>query len=65
MAELNQNRLKIAQTTLSTKIKRLVFDNSVPILFIIICLAGVYFSQLPAVFIVNTLLSRITRNSFL
>ncbi|MFA6711933.1 MAG: ABC transporter permease [Candidatus Caldatribacteriota bacterium] len=66
MAENNQNnQTKIAQLKLSTKLKRLLFDNSVPILFIIICLAGVYFSELPAVFIVNTLLSRITRNSFL
>ncbi len=63
MAETNQT--KISQLKLSTKIKRLLFDNSVPILFIIICLAGVYFSELPLVFIVNTLLSRITRNSFL
>lgn len=66
MADNNQNRqTKITQLKLSTKLKRLLFDNSVPILFIIICLAGVYFSELPAVFIVNTLLSRITRNSFL
>ncbi|MFZ2331037.1 MAG: ABC transporter permease, partial [Atribacterota bacterium] len=66
MAENNQNnQIKITRLKLSTKIKRLIFDNSVPILFIIICLAGVYFSELPAVFIVNTLLSRITRNSFL
>jgi simple sugar transport system permease protein len=66
MAEDNQNnQTKITQLKLSTKLKRLLFDNSVPILFIIICLAGVYFSELPAVFIVNTLLSRITRNSFL
>lgn len=66
MAENNRNnQTKITQLKLSTKLKRLLFDNSVPILFIIICLAGVYFSELPAVFIVNTLLSRITRNSFL
>ena len=66
MADNNQNnQTKITQLKLSTKLKRLLFDNSVPILFIIICLAGVYFSELPAVFIVNTLLSRITRNSFL
>lgn len=66
MADNNQNnQTKITQLRLSTKLKRLLFDNSVPILFIIICLAGVYFSELPAVFIVNTLLSRITRNSFL
>lgn len=63
MAEVNQ--IKITKTKLSTKIKRLLFDNSVTILFVIICLAGVYFSKLPLIFIVNTLLSRITRNAFL
>ncbi|MBP8718655.1 MAG: ABC transporter permease, partial [Candidatus Atribacteria bacterium] len=63
MAEVNQ--IKITKTKLSIKIKRLLFDNSVTILFVIICLAGVYFSKLPLIFIVNTLLSRITRNAFL
>lgn len=63
MAEVNQ--VKITQTKLSTKMKRLLFDNSVTVLFVIICLAGVYFSKLPLVFIINTLLSRITRNAFL
>lgn len=63
MAEPNQ--AKTNRISPSTKIKRLAFDNSVPILFIIICLLGVYFSQLPAVFIVSQLLTRITRNSFL
>src|SRR5690554_5475977 len=46
-------------------IKRLLVDTSVPILFVIICLLGVYFSELPPLFIVNELLSRIMRNSFL
>ncbi len=59
------NQMKITPPKLSVKVRRLIFDNSVPLLFIIICLAGVYFSKLPLVFIVNTLLSRITRNSFL
>ncbi|MDD3656723.1 MAG: ABC transporter permease [Atribacterota bacterium] len=63
MAQVNQ--IKIAQPKLLVKIRRLLFDNSVPLLFIVICLAGVYFSKLPLVFILNTLLSRITRNSFL
>lgn len=63
VAEVNQ--IKITQPKLSIKIRRLLFDNSVPLLFIGICLAGIYFSKLPLVFILNTLLSRITRNSFL
>lgn len=63
MAEVKQ--IKTTKISTSTSIKRLLFDHSVPILFIIICLAGIYFSKLPLVFIVNTLLSRITRNSFL
>lgn len=46
-------------------IKKLLVDTSVPILFIIICLLGVYFSKLPAFFILDELVSRIMRNSFL
>ncbi|MDD2572950.1 MAG: ABC transporter permease [Bacillota bacterium] len=66
MAQIdNENTVKTKEQSTATKIKRLLFDHSVPVLFIIICLIGVYFSELPAVFIVNTLLTRITRNSFM
>jgi simple sugar transport system permease protein len=61
----NEKTAKINKISTATSIKRLLFDYSVPVLFIIICLIGVYFSKLPAVFIVNTLLTRITRNSFM
>ncbi len=53
------------QGNMKGNIKRLLIDSSVPILFIIVCLVGVYYSELPMLFIVNTLLERITRNSFL
>ena len=66
MAQIsNEKTAKINKISTATSIKRLLFDYSVPVLFIIICLIGVYFSKLPAVFIVNTLLTRITRNSFM
>lgn len=53
------------KTNRSNSVKKFLFDKSVPLLFIVICLAGVYFSKLPSLFIVNTLLKRITRNSFM
>ncbi len=46
-------------------IKRFLIDSSVPLLFVVVCLLGVYYSKLPTVFIVDTLLERITRNLFL
>ncbi|MBA1334766.1 MAG: ABC transporter, permease protein (cluster 2, ribose/xylose/arabinose/galactose) [Firmicutes bacterium] len=46
-------------------IKRFLVDSSVPVLFVIVCLLGVYFSKLPMLYIVNELMTRITRNAFL
>ena len=66
MAEVGEFKTnKTNKTKTSNSIRKFLFDRSVPLLFIIICLAGVYFSELPLLFIVSTLLKRITRNSFL
>ena len=66
MAEISKVKTtKTNKTKTSHSIRKFLFDRSVPLLFIIICLAGVYFSELPLLFIVSTLLKRITRNSFL
>ena len=65
---IEDNRIILNKTNQPTKketIKRFLIDSSVPILFIFVCILGVYYSKLPAVFIVDTLLERITRNSFL
>ncbi len=56
---------KTNRSEAADSIKRFLIDSSVPLLFVVICLAGIYFSKLPMLFIVDTLLSRITRNSFL
>jgi simple sugar transport system permease protein len=45
--------------------KNFLINNSVTILFMIICLIGVKLSKLPLFFIGSELLTRITRNSFL
>lgn len=45
--------------------KKFIIKHSVTILFIIICLAAIYISELPMYFVVNSLITRITRNSFL
>ncbi len=45
--------------------KKFFIKHSVTILFIIISLAAVYISELPIFFVVNSLITRVTRNSFL
>ena len=66
MAEVSEFKTnKTNKTKTSNSIRKFLFDRSVPLLFIVICFAGVYFSKLPLLFIVSTLLKRITRNSFM
>ncbi len=49
----------------SIDIKAFLFDNIVTIMFVILCLIGVKYSGQPMIFIVNELIARISRNSFL
>ncbi len=49
----------------SSKLKNFLIQYNVTILFVIIGLFGAYISGLPVFFLVNELLTRITRNSFL
>jgi len=66
MAEVNKTKIDLLdKPAAKPNIKKFLIDSSVPMLFIVICLAGIYFSKLPLLFIVSTLLTRITRNSFL
>lgn len=44
---------------------KFLIKHSVTILFVIICIAAVYVSKLPTFFVVSSLITRITRNSFL
>jgi len=67
MADITKLNEKEVQETssLGSDVKKLLIRNSVTILFAIICLGGIYFSKLPLFFIVNELLTRFTRNTFL
>jgi simple sugar transport system permease protein len=65
MAEITKEKEKLEEKTTSEKIRSFALNNSVTILFGLICLAGVYISELSGFFIVNELLTRLTRNSFL
>ncbi|CAH2214362.1 ABC transporter permease subunit [Tepidibacter aestuarii] len=49
----------------SINFRELLFDNMVTIMFVILCLIGVKYSGQPMIFIVNELIARISRNSFL
>lgn len=68
MAEINNTdeiRKESEKQSLLKQIKKMMFNNIVTLLFLILCLAGVILSELPIFFIVNELLTRIFRNSFL
>lgn len=53
-----------SKNPIGDKIKSVLFNNIVPILFIIICSLGFKFSGLPAAYVVNELVARLARNSF-
>lgn len=44
---------------------RFLSANTVPVLFIMLCLLGIYFSRLPIPFLINEIITRLSRNSFL
>ncbi|MCT4593079.1 MAG: ABC transporter permease [Anaeromicrobium sp.] len=50
---------------MNNKFSRMIFDNIVTIIFVVLCLAGIVASKLPLFFIGSQLLTRIGRNSFL
>lgn len=56
---------KEVKKTLGQKIIHAMLQNSVTLLFLIVCIAGIYVSKLPIFFIANELLTRVTRNTFL
>lgn len=45
--------------------KKFLIKHSVTILFVIISIAAVYISELPVFFVVNSIITRVTRNAFL
>ncbi len=53
------------EKTFSQRMIHTLLQNSVTILFLIVCIIGVYVSKLPFFFIANELLTRVTRNTFL
>lgn len=66
MVEINAKAQSVENKQKSTGdyIKHLLFENMVPILFIIMCLIGVKLSKLPVPFIMNELVTRLARNAF-
>lgn len=65
MAETNVIKNKTKNETTEQKIKSILFDNMVTILFVVLGIAGIILSDLPIFFIANELLTRLSRNSFL
>lgn len=48
-----------------SKIKRIIGANSVPILFIVLCILGIYYSDLSISYVTNEIITRIGRNLLL
>ncbi|MGF7058585.1 ABC transporter permease subunit [Brassicibacter mesophilus] len=68
MSEVNNTeviRKDKKKESLSSKLKMILINNSVTILFVVICFIGIKLSKLPLFFIANELVTRLTRNSFL
>lgn len=63
----NQNNPQVIsqKSSTGTKVKRILVDNIVVIIFVIICLVCVELSQLSWGFIMNELVARLARNLFL
>ncbi len=53
------------ELSLSQKIKKMLVHNMVTVFFIILCLIGFYYSGLTVGFLLNDIITRLVRNSFL
>ncbi len=65
MSENNNVETVKVEAAKKINIKQMLFDNMVTILFVVLGVAGIILSELPIFFIVNELLTRLFRNSFL
>ncbi|EYE88564.1 ABC transporter [Fervidicella metallireducens AeB] len=62
---LNLQRDKGNSLGLGGIVKKILFDNMVTILFVVLCIFGIYFSGQSLAFITGELITRIARNAFL
>lgn len=65
MSEITNVTPAVEEKPFSERLKTFLINYNVTILFVIIGIAGAWISGLPVFFLVNELLTRITRNSFL
>ncbi|WIF94268.1 ABC transporter permease subunit [Caminicella sporogenes] len=65
MADVNKLEFLKEDKNNSFKIKKFLINHSVTLLFVVICMIAIYISKLSPFYIINELLTRITRNSFL
>ncbi len=57
--------LEIEEKSLGGKLSKVLKKNAVPIIFLVLCLLGYIFAQMPLVFLLNEIIIRLARNSFL
>lgn len=69
MTDQNKPLLEDVKTSVIKKptlnLKQIAFDNIVTIIFVVICFFGLILAKQPAAFVMNELVLRIARNSFL
>ncbi len=58
-------KIVIQEDSLGTKIKKALVSNMVTVFFVILCIIGYYYSGLTFGFLLNDLITRMVRNSFL
>ena len=61
----NSNAPRLGEKTLGQKVKDLIGNNSVPIMFILICLYCIPMSGFSASYLLNEVMTRLGRNAFL
>lgn len=63
--ELRLNDLEIKNRYSESKVFKIFKKNAVPIIFLALCLLGYIFADLPFTFLLNEIIIRLARNSFL
>lgn len=62
---MNKPQVAVSKESIGTKVKNVIFDNIIVIIFVAICLVCVQISQMTWGFIMNELVARLARNLFL
>ena len=66
MKDVNvKTKSEAASPKLNNSITKILINNLVPIIFCIFCVAGMYYANISTKFLINSIIERMARNSFL